>query len=109
MIEERIVVSDSNIFFDLLSVDLLNDFFLLPCEITTTDFVISEIIRPEQLDKLQSFIDSKKLDVINFINDEINKIFSIFSRMTTMLLLLIVQCGITPRKLMEDCLQATIN
>lgn len=78
MIEERIVVSDSNIFFDLLSVDLLNDFFLLPCEITTTDFVISEIIRPEQLDKLQSFIDSKKLDVINFINDEINKIFSIF-------------------------------
>ena len=46
MIEERIVVSDSNIFFDLLSVDLLNDFFLLPCEITTTDFVISEIIRP---------------------------------------------------------------
>ena len=27
MIEERIVVSDSNIFFDLISVDLLNDFF----------------------------------------------------------------------------------
>ncbi|WP_297647396.1 hypothetical protein [uncultured Treponema sp.] len=78
MIEERIVVSDSNIFFDLLSVDLLNDFFLLPCEITTTDFVISEIIKPEQLEKLQLFIDSKKLDVINFVNDEINKIFSIF-------------------------------
>lgn len=78
MIEERIVVSDSNIFFDLLSVDLLNDFFLLPCEITTTDFVISEIIKPEQLEKLQSFIDSKKLDVINFVNDGINKIFSIF-------------------------------
>lgn len=51
MIEDKIVVSDANIFFDLLSVDLLNDFFQFPCEIATTDFVIYEIQRTEQLKK----------------------------------------------------------
>lgn len=78
MISEKIVVSDSNIFFDLLSVDLLNEFFLLPCDITTTDFVISEIIRPEQLDKIQSFIFSKKLEVIKFNTEEVNNIYALY-------------------------------
>ena len=48
MIEERIVISDANVIIDLLSVQLLEAFFALPCEIFTTDFVISEIERPEQ-------------------------------------------------------------
>lgn len=78
MIAEKIVVSDSNIFFDLLSIDLLNEFFLLPCNITTTDFVISEIIRPEQLNKIQGFIFSKKLEVIKFNIEEVNKIFELY-------------------------------
>lgn len=54
MIEERIVVSDTNIFFDLLSVDLLDTFFELPCTITTTDFVIEEIELPEQKKLIQN-------------------------------------------------------
>ena len=73
MISEKIVVSDSNIFFDLL-----NEFFLLPCNITTTDFVISESIRPEQLDKIQGFIFSKKLEVVKFDIAEVNKIFELY-------------------------------
>lgn len=77
MIEEKLVVSDSNIFFDLQSVELLKEFFLLPCEIATTDFVISEISRPEQMNKIQAFIDSKKLDVVSFDNKEISNIFAI--------------------------------
>lgn len=77
MIEEKIVVSDSNIFFDLFSVDLLNEFFLLPCEIMTTDFVLSEFIRPKQMAKLREFINSNKLVVVGFDNREINNIFSI--------------------------------
>ncbi len=66
MIEESIVVSDSNIFFDLISVDLLESFFLLPCRITTTDFVISEIKTQRELDAVQSFIASGKLHVKSF-------------------------------------------
>lgn len=72
MIDDTLVVSDTNIFFDLLSVDLLSDFFQLPCKIATTDFVINEIIQPEQLKKIQAFIDSKKLDVAAFESDEVN-------------------------------------
>lgn len=72
MIDDTLVVSDTNIFFDLLSVDLLSDFFQLPCKIATTDFVINEIIQPEQLKKIQVFIDSKKLDVEAFESDEVN-------------------------------------
>lgn len=50
MRKERVVVSDTNILFDLLSINLLEDFFLLPFEISTTDFVIHEIHRQEQID-----------------------------------------------------------
>lgn len=78
MIDETIVVSDTNIFLDLLSVDVLGEFFLLPCKISTTDFIISEIERPDQLGKLQAFIDSKKLDVATFESDEINTITELY-------------------------------
>lgn len=38
-----IVVNDTNIFIDLISVDLLDEFFSLPIDIHTTDFVINEL------------------------------------------------------------------
>lgn len=78
MIEEKIVVSDTNIFFDLLSVDLLDAFFRLPCEIATTDFVMSEIQRPEQLKKVNTFVHSKKLEIAKFDFTELSEVNSIF-------------------------------
>lgn len=78
MIEEKIVVSDTNIFFDLLSVDLLDAFFRLPCEIATTDFVMSEIQRPEQLKKVNAFVHSKKLEIAKFDFSEVAEINAIF-------------------------------
>ena len=78
MIEESIVVSDSNIFFDLISVDLLESFFLLPCRITTTDFVINEIITPEELKAVQSFILTGKLHVENFEFSELTSINELY-------------------------------
>jgi len=59
MIQEKIVVSDTNIFLDLISVNLLDSFFLLPCDICTTDFVINEIIQPLQIQAIDKFIKSK--------------------------------------------------
>lgn len=73
MIEERIVISDANVIFDLLSVQLLEAFFALPCEICTTDLVISEIERPEQ-QIIQKFIKLKKLGVAIFEFDEFSEI-----------------------------------
>ena len=74
MIKERIVISDANVIFDLLSVHLLEVFFALPCEICTTDFVISEIERPEQQKIIQKFIKLKKLGVASFDFDEFSEI-----------------------------------
>ena len=78
MIEESLVISDANIFLDLISVNLLEEFFQLPCKIETTDFVIDEIIQPNQLASVQKFVSSKKLDVISFSFEELIKINDIF-------------------------------
>lgn len=78
MIDEKIIVSDSNIFFDLLSMNLLKEFFDLPCEIATTDFVVNEIIKPDQLEMVSKYIHSKRLHVESFEFNElidINKIY----------------------------------
>ena len=78
MIEESLVISDTNIFLDLISVNLLEEFFQLPCKIETTDFVIDEIIQPNQLTYLQKFISLKKLNIISFTFEELIKINDIF-------------------------------
>ena len=74
MIKERIVISDANIFIDLMSIDLLEEFFLLPLEIMTTDFVLTEIVIPAQYEMLQSFVKSRKLSVVSFSYDDVSKI-----------------------------------
>ena len=80
MIEERIVISDANVIIDLLSVSLLEAFFALPCEISTTDFVISEITRPEQQKIIQKFVKSKKLSVVSFDADEFSEVILLRSK-----------------------------
>ena len=49
---ETVVVNDTNIFIDLLSIDLLDDFFNLPISIHTNDFIISELTEPGQRKKV---------------------------------------------------------
>ena len=39
----KVVVSDTNIFIDLISIDLLDSFFKLPIDIHTVDYVINEL------------------------------------------------------------------
>ena len=58
---EIIVVSDTNIFIDLVKLDLLADFFLLPWDIHTTDFVISELTDHEQNAAVTAFIKRKRM------------------------------------------------
>lgn len=53
---------------------MLEAFFALPCEICTTDLVISEIERPEQQQIIQKFIKLKKLGVATFEFDEFSEI-----------------------------------
>ena len=79
MIEEKIVISDTNIILDLISINSLDSFFNLPCEFCTTDFVISEIMQPNQIQSIDKFIKSNKLEVITFDFKELIEINNILS------------------------------
>lgn len=48
MPQETIVISDANILFDILDSGLMESFCELPFEKWTSDFVLQEIIKPEQ-------------------------------------------------------------
>ncbi|MGL4805691.1 MAG: hypothetical protein ACRC26_05030 [Bacteroidales bacterium] len=52
---ETVVVNDTNIFIDLLSINLLDEFFRLPIVIHTNDFIINELTEPEQKQKVLSY------------------------------------------------------
>ena len=71
---EKIVVSDTNIFIDLISVDLLYGFFSLPWEIHTTDMVIDELIRSEQHEAIEQFRQKGKLNIKSFDGEELLQI-----------------------------------
>ena len=79
MILENLVVSDTNIFLDLISVNLLDSFFKLPCDFSTTDFVINEIIQPLQLKAIDKFVQAKKLEVVTFDFTELSTINTMFT------------------------------
>lgn len=74
MIAEKIVVSDTNIFLDLISIDLLASFFELPCKIHTSDFVLSEILQPEQQKAVNDFVRNESLTVKGFDFNELSEI-----------------------------------
>lgn len=73
----KLIVTDTNVFFDLMSIEVLSDFFELDYEICTTDFVVNEIIRIDQLEQIQIFIRSKKLRVYMLSSDEIEEVINL--------------------------------
>ncbi|MGL4410912.1 MAG: hypothetical protein ACRCTF_02060 [Bacteroidales bacterium] len=56
---ETVVVNDTNIFIDLLSINLLDEFFHLPLDIHTNDFIINELTESNQRDKILSYSPGK--------------------------------------------------
>lgn len=71
-----IVVNDTNIFIDLISVDLLDDFFHLPIGIHTTDFVLNELTDESQSDAIQRHVSLKHLTVKRYSGTEVAEIVS---------------------------------
>ena len=71
---KAITVSDTNIFLDLISVNLLAEFFALPCEIHTSDFVLNEISRQPQKETVRAFVAAQKLTVAQFGFSELSEI-----------------------------------
>lgn len=71
----KLVVSDTNIFIDLIHMGLLGDFFLLPFDITTVDFVIRELKKAGQKETVLEYEARKKLKIVEFSEAEISEIF----------------------------------
>ncbi|MBS1588353.1 MAG: PIN domain-containing protein [Bacteroidetes bacterium] len=74
---KKLIITDTNVFFDIMSIEILPDFFGLDFEICTTDFVINEIIRIDQAEQVQTFIRSKKLTVYKFTPEEVDEVISL--------------------------------
>ncbi len=73
----RIIITDTNVFFDMMDIEVLPDFFGLDFEICTTDFVVDEIKHYEQAEQIQNFIRSKKLTVFSFSSQELDQVATI--------------------------------
>jgi rRNA-processing protein FCF1 len=68
------IVSDACIFIDLIEISLIKEFFALPFEFYTTDFVVNEITNLKQLSLIKEIIDLRKLNVLGTAPDDLYKI-----------------------------------
>ena len=73
----EIVVNDTNIFIDLHSIELLEQFFEMPITVHTVDFIINELKDPKQINAIQKYIDNGKLTVGSFSNKELIQIYNL--------------------------------
>jgi len=60
---EQIVINDTNVFIDLYSVGLLEEFFSLPWEIYTTELVMLELLREGQNKAVDHYRDIGRLHI----------------------------------------------
>lgn len=71
---ESILISDANIFFDLININLIDQFFAVPEKISTTDLIIAEIEDEKQKKIIETLIQREKLIVKKFPQEEMQEI-----------------------------------
>ena len=74
MIQERVVISDANILFDLLSVNLIDGFFALPFDVFTTDMVMHEVKTKEWKYRLEEASRKQRMSIVGFSFEELCEI-----------------------------------
>ena len=79
-----IVVDDTNIFLDLISIGLLDASFELPIKFHTVDYVIEEIINEEQNAEVAALIKEGKLYVKEFDENEFSEIIDLYESLKYM-------------------------
>lgn len=70
----KLIITDSSVFFDIIKIQALPEFFALDFEICTTDFVKGEILESEQREEIEIFIRSKQLTVFVLSEKEIEEV-----------------------------------
>ena len=70
----KLIVTDFSVFFDIIKIQALPEFFDLDIEVCTTDFVQKEILESEQRKQIEHFIRLKKLTVFEMSAEEIDEV-----------------------------------
>ena len=70
----KIVITDTNILFDVIKIGALPEFFSLDYEICTTVFVMQEILPFPQKEMVETFIRAKKMIVYDFSAEDIEEV-----------------------------------
>lgn len=91
---KKIVVNDTNVFIDLYEVGLLDEFFSLPWEVHTTDFVMLELLREGQHDTVARYKADKRLIVPVFEAKEMLEIGNLFQQSLNKTNLSLTDCSV---------------
>ena len=91
---KKIVVNDTNVFIDLYEVGLLEEFFSLPWEVHTTDFVMLELQREGQHETVAKYKADKRLVVPVFEAKEMLEIGNLFQQYVNRTNLSLTDCSV---------------
>jgi len=70
----KLIITDTNVLFDVIKISALPEFFSLDYDICTTVFVIEEIKPSGQRELVDTFIRAKKLTVIEFTGEDVEDV-----------------------------------
>jgi len=70
----KLIITDTNVLFDVIKIGALPEFFSLDYDICTTVFVIEEIKPSFQRELIDTFIRAKKLTVFEFTGEDIEEV-----------------------------------
>ena len=91
---KKIVVNDTNVFIDLYEVGLLEEFFSLPWEVHTTNFVMLELQREGQHGTVAKYKADKSLVVPVFEAKEMLEIGNIYQQYLNRTNLSLTDCSV---------------
>jgi predicted nucleic acid-binding protein len=72
----KLIITDTNVLFDVIKIGALPEFFSLDFDICTTVFVIDEIKSSPQREQVETFIRSKQFTVFEFTGEDIEDIIN---------------------------------
>jgi len=70
----KLIITDTNVLFDVIKIGALPEFFSLDYDICTTVFVIEEIKPSVQRELIDTFLRAKKLTVFEFTGEDIEEV-----------------------------------
>jgi predicted nucleic acid-binding protein len=75
-----LLITDTNVFIDLIKAGALEYFMQLDYRILTTDFVVNEINHPEQKATLARCLSPERVEIIEFSAEELSRILRFHTR-----------------------------